>query len=152
MSVPVASWKWGGALIAAFAIVAYLRDPGWLGGVTSGFGRSERDGGGVRFRWMGGRASFFVPAAATQVDIPLSAPFALPSAPFVIDVRVDDVRAAQVVLSREGWMTVTVTILPRPTSRRFRRVDLRANRTWSERSLSVEVGDVVAKQPYVLNR
>jgi hypothetical protein len=95
---------------------------------------------------MGGRASFFVPTNAERLEIPFQALFPTPPAdPFLIDVRVDDRRVSQVVLREEGWVNATVGIPPVGTSRRFRRVDLFANRTWGERSLSVQVGEVTVE-------
>ena len=135
--------KWGLSLAALCGLLLYLRDPPWLGNVTSGFHHWELDSVGVRFRWMGGRASFFVPAGASRVEIPFHALFpAGPSDPFLIDVRIDDKRVTQIILGEGGWITATVPIRTTPTSRKFRRVDLYANRTWSEQSLSVQVGDV----------
>jgi len=135
--------KWALSLGAGCALLLYLRDPSWLGSVTSGFHHWEQDATGVRFRWMGGRASFFVPAGAARLEIPFQALFpAGPSDPFVIDVRIDDRRVTQVILREEGWIIAMVPIRVTPTSRRFRRVDLYANRTWSEASLSVQVGDL----------
>ena len=39
-------------------------------------------------------------------------------------------------------ITATVAIPRVPTTRRFRRIDMRSNRTWSERSVSVRVGEI----------
>src|ERR1700738_1102899 len=97
---------------------------------------------------MGGRASFFMPAADDSVDIPFQAPAPpLPSEPFLIDVRVDGKRAMQVALRDGGWVTATLPIRSGGTRRRLRRIDLFANRTWSERSLSVQVGEVRVRMP-----
>jgi hypothetical protein len=141
-------WRWWPYVLAACALLAYLYNPPWLEGVTSGFGHWEQNGAGVRFRWMGGRASFFIPAAAESVDIPFQAPVPPPPAePFLIDVRVDGKRAMQVALREGSWVTATVPIRSGATRRRFRRIDLFANRTWSERSLSVRVGEVRVRTP-----
>jgi hypothetical protein len=140
------SWKWLFAVLLIGVGMAYLRDPPWLAQVTSGFGSWEQDRAGMRFRWMGGRASFFVPADAARVQIPLQAFAAGPSGdPFVIDVRVDGKRASQIVLDHTGWVNAEVSVPQGLTRRRFRRIDLRSNRTWSERSLSVQVGEVALK-------
>ncbi len=135
-------------LLAASILLVYLHDPPWLGSVTSGFGRWEQNRAGVRLRWMGGRASFFVPAAADRVDIPFQALFLeRRSDPFVIDIRIDDRRSTEVVLQQQGWVIARVPIRPIRTRRRFRRVDLYANRTWGERSLSVQVGELTVRMP-----
>ena len=130
-------------LAACGALVAYLRDPAWLDGVTSGFGRWEQESSGVRLRWMGGRASFFVPAAASGLDIPVRAPAMDQSpGPFVIDVRIDDKRVTRSVVQGPGWVVLAVPLPLAAGGRRLRRVDLYASRTWGERSLSVQVGEV----------
>jgi hypothetical protein len=141
-------WAWWLSVLAACALLAYLYNPPWLAGVTSGFGGWERDGAGVRFRWMGGRASFFIPAGAESVDIPFQPPVPPPSSePFLIDVQVDGKRALQVALREGGWVTATLPIRSGATRRHFRRIDLFADRTWSERSLSVRVGEVTVRVP-----
>ena len=51
---------------------AYLRDPPWLGQITSGLRTWETDRRhGERFRWTTGRASFFVPREARVMTLPL---------------------------------------------------------------------------------
>ena len=133
-------------LAACGALLAYLRDPVWLAGVTSGFSRWEQDGSGMRLRWMGGRASFFVSAAARELDIPVHAPAMDQSpGPFVIDVRIDDRRVSRSVVQGPGWVVLTVPVPLAANGRHVRRVDLYASRTWGERSLSVQVGEVRAK-------
>ena len=75
--------------VAALLVLglAYLRDPPWLGEVTSGMLRWEEDPPGTRFRWTIGRASFFVSSAATGMTLPLRAVFPGPNGRPVI-VRV----------------------------------------------------------------
>jgi hypothetical protein len=143
MSCARSRWKMGLGALVMCAVLAYLRDPPWLAGVTSGFGHWEQNRAGVRFRWMGGRASFFVPSGAERVEIPFQALFSTePPGPFLIDVRVDDSRVSRVIVREQGWVTATIPIPAVATSRRFRRIDLSANRTWGERSLSVQVGEI----------
>jgi len=137
----------GAALGALFicAALVYVRDPPWLGRLTTGFGSWEQ-AEGIRFRWMGGRASFFVPSGSTKIEIPLQAPIRSTGGdPFVVDVRVDDKPAAEVIMRDEGWTTATIVVPPIATRRRFRRIDVFANRTWGERSLSVRVGEVITE-------
>ena len=51
----------------------YLRDPPWLIEQTTGFVRPwERGADGADLRWCGGHASFFVPADAGDVRIPVA--------------------------------------------------------------------------------
>lgn len=140
-------WRCGIGALALGAVLAYVHDPPWLGRVTSGFGSWERDPSGTRFRWTGGRASFFIPADAKSVEVPLRALFLASDArPFIIDVAVDDRRVAQVVLSDERWTSAKVRVPTSRTRRRFRRVDLHVNRTWSDRSLGVQVGEVMLQR------
>ena len=146
MSVIGRRYKWWLLALGVGVLLAYLRDPPWLGRVTSGFGRWEQNGAGVRFHWMGGRASFFVPADAESLEIPLHALFPPSnSEPFIVDIAVDGRQATQVVLRDERWVTAKLPIRSARQARRFRRIDLRANRTWSERSVSVQVGDVTIR-------
>lgn len=147
MSGMVRRSKWWLLLLGVGVLLAYLRDPPWLGRVTSGFGRWEEDRAGVRFHWMGGRASFFVQADAELLEIPLRALFpASSSEPFIVDIAVDGRQAAQVVLRDERWVIARLPISSGRKARRFRRIDLRANRTWSIRSLSVQIGEVTITQ------
>src|SRR5262249_56945253 len=58
------------AALAASA-AAYLRNPPWIGEITSGLSPWEADDDGVRYRWTSGRSSFFVPSDATGMTLPL---------------------------------------------------------------------------------
>jgi hypothetical protein len=115
----------GALLVAA---LAHLRDPAWLAGVESGFHRWETDAQGTRFRWTTGHASFFVPASSAAIEIPVSAAFDAPQDPYVVaTITIDDLAAERVELTDGRWRVVRVP-LPRPGSRRLRRVDLRVDR------------------------
>ena len=63
------------SVLAAAAVVAYLYDPPWMGGVTSGLRPWEEDPPGTLFRWTAGRGTFFVPSSATSMTVPLRAVF-----------------------------------------------------------------------------
>lgn len=93
---------------------------------------------------MGGRASFFVPSDAKTVTIPLHALLITDDRrPFVIRVDVNDRPATQVVLGDEQWTPAQLrVVLPQNWPRKLIRIDLRDSRTWSERAISVQVGDV----------
>jgi hypothetical protein len=134
------------ALLAAAVIgaVIYLRDPAWLIRVDSGLFGWELNRARQRFRWMAGHASFFVPADARSVTIPLHALFATDDRrPFIIRVDLNGRPATQVVLPDEQWATVRVPIvLPSNWSRRVARIDLVANRTWASGEISVQVGEI----------
>lgn len=132
-------------LVIAGALLAYLRDPPWLINVSSGFGAVEHDRSGRTFRWTGGRASFFVPAGASLVRLPLRALFLTGDRrPFVVRIDVNDRPASLISLDDERWREAEVRIAPTAArGRRVVRIDLHVDRTWSERSLGVQVGEVV---------
>jgi len=118
--------------VAVFAIaggLAYLRDPAWLGGITEGLGPVETDAAGARSRTMGGHASFFVAADAHGVTFPLRIPFDTPADwPVTASITLDDTPVDRLLLSDDTWRTVRFRLPPRGT-RRFRRVDIRVDRT-----------------------
>jgi len=121
------------ALAGALLLLAlgYLRDPPWLGQVTSGMRAWEEDPPGTRFRWTTGRASFFVPSSAIAMTLPLRAVFPGPNGrPVTVSVSIDDRWLANIDLPRPDAWVRTVLPLPRlATTRRFRRIDLHVNRT-----------------------
>jgi hypothetical protein len=85
---------------------------------------------GTRFRWTAGRASFFIPARATTMTLPLRAVFPGKNGQLVIvSVSVDDHWLADVQLpDPDAWRRASLPLPRRSTPRRFRRVDLRVNR------------------------
>lgn len=106
--------------------LVYLRDPPWLISYTTGLRAWERAEDGTAFRWSTSHASFFVPADAGAVRIPVSTTFgADDDAPLLISVAIDDVRVARVLLETAQWHYIAIT-LPEPGGRRVRRVDIRA--------------------------
>ena len=140
-------WPAAAATLALAGII-YLRDPAWLIHSSSGLGEWEHNRAGQRFRWMGAHASFFVPADAKAVTIPLHALFITDDRrPFVVRVDLNDRPATQVVLADEHWTPAEVQIVVPPHwSRKVVRIDLRASRTWGDRGISVQVGEAaVAK-------
>jgi hypothetical protein len=112
--------------------------------MTVGLRDWEQAASGVRFRWTTGRASFFIPSDATAITLPLRAYFPGPDgAPVEVQVSVDDRRLADLQLRDAGvWVRPTLPLGKRPTSRRFRRIDLRVNRTVGESVLGVQLGVV----------
>ena len=118
----------------------YLRDPAWLEGMSSGLRPwEERDG--RRYRWSGGRASFFVPTGASAIDIPIATTFtADDSRPMLVSVTIDDRPAGGILLRDPEWVTIHVP-LPPPGSRRFRRIDVHTNIT-REDNHGVKIGEV----------
>ena len=110
------------------AALAYLRDPPWLAGMESGFRRWETAAGGVRYRWIAGHASFFVPATATAIVIPLRTTFSDPGDPSVrISIAIDDRLADEVVITDDQGSARALR-LPPPGRRQLRRVDVRVDR------------------------
>ena len=126
-------------LVFAVAAAIYLRDPTWLGGVTSGLG--DRQGpSGARFRWTTGHASFFVPSDATALTLPLKS---TQDRAVTVDVSVDDRWLATIELANPSVWVVSPLPMPRKsTSRRVRRIDLRVNRTLGPFNQGVQLGEV----------
>jgi hypothetical protein len=111
------------------AALAYLRDPPWIFSMTSGMRPWETDADGTRVRWIGGHASFFVPATAQAVEIPIRTTFDRPDErPIVATVALDDRPVDRIVLTDPAWRH-SVIRLPAPGNRRARRIDVRVDRT-----------------------
>ncbi len=116
------------AIVVCVAAV-YLRDPPWLLSTASGMRSWESDASGTRMRWMGGHASFFVPADARSIEIPIRTTFERPDDwPIAVSLSIDDRPADRVMLTDDRWRRVVLT-MPSPGSRRARRIDLRMDRT-----------------------
>jgi len=143
MSAPRAATLVASALIVA-AAAAYLHDPPWAWRAASGLRSWEEDPPGTFFRWTSGRASFFVPAGATAMTIPLRAVFPGPGgAPTTVDVRVDDRWLATIALpDPSAWVRPHLPLGRAASGRRFRRVDLRVNRVVGPFVLGVMTGEV----------
>jgi hypothetical protein len=117
------------AVVLAAVTAAYLRDPAWLLSTTSGIRGWETDERGIKMRWMGGHASFFVPADARSLEIPLRTAFDRPDDwPVSVSVSIDDRPADQLVLADGRWHRIVLVMPPRGT-RKVRRIDVRADRT-----------------------
>src|SRR5258708_3690747 len=87
-------------LIAGVAALGYLRDPPWMGDVTSGMRDWDHSVPGMVFRWTNGRASMFIPSSATKVMIPLRSAFPAPGGgPVIVEVHADDRLLATITLS-----------------------------------------------------
>jgi hypothetical protein len=133
-----------GSAVVLVGLLAYLRDPGWLINVSSGLGPWRTDAAGVRFRRMGGRGSFFVPADAEAVVVPVRAPFRSPSDwPITATFFVDDRPVERTVLGDGTWRNVRIPLV-RATGRRVRRIDIHADhtRTWNH---GLDVGAVAVE-------
>ena len=116
------------AVAAIAASLAYLRDPAWLAAVESGVRGWETAADGTRYRWTDGHASFFVPASAAEIAIPLRATFdAAGDPPVLVTIAIDDRPADELVLRDDRWTTRRLR-LPPPGSRSLRRIDIRVDR------------------------
>jgi hypothetical protein len=115
----------------AVPVLAYLRDPPWLIASASGFGGWQQERGGIRFRWMSGHASFFVPSTSRSVQLPLRTSFAAGDWPIGVTVSIDDRPAERIVLSDGEWHTIDLR-LPPAHRRRVRRLDVRLDRMRDE--------------------
>ena len=131
--------------IATIAALAYLYDPPWIGGLTSGMRAWEEDPPGTFFRWTTGRATFFVPSSTREMTLPLRAVFPGPDGgPVTVDVRVDDRWLATMELrDPAAWVRPQLPLGGRSGFRRHRRIDLRINRTVGPYILGVMTGEIL---------
>ena len=132
------------AAIALVGALAYLREPPWTEAVTSGLRPWEEDPPGTMFRWTFGRATFFAPAGAGSMTLPLRAVFPGPGgAPVTVDVRVDDRWLATIALpDPSAWVESTLPLGRRASGRRYRRIDLFISRVVPPFMLGVMTGRV----------
>ena len=130
--------------VALIATLIYLRDPPWLLSTSSGMRGWEADGNGMRFRWMGGHASMFVPSNARTIEIPLRTTFEhADERAITVSVSIDDRSADQLVLADPGWHSIVLR-MPRPGSRRVRRIDIRLDRTRDD-NRGAAVGEIAVR-------
>ena len=131
-----------GAIALLAGALAYLYDPPWTGQVTSGLRAWEESPPGTFFRWTTGRASFFVPATARAITLPLLAIFPGPDgAPVRVEIRVDDRFLANIELvDPKEWVRPELPLGRPRTHRHFRRIDLRISRVVGERLYGVVTG------------
>jgi hypothetical protein len=118
------------ACLAVLAAVLWpLRDPAWLATYSTGLRAWQERSDGTRYRWSGGHASFYVPADARQIRIPVATTFDdADSRAMIVTTTIDDNRASRILLTDSRWQIVELT-MPPAGSRRFRRVDVRTNVT-----------------------
>src|SRR5262249_43141556 len=134
---------WRGGICAALVVAAalYLHDPPWVGGMSFGMRDWEQDEHGDRFRWTAGHASFFIPSDATAMVLPLRLFHQRNGDKVLVSIAVDDRWLTDVLLERAlTWERPLLPLPRRSTGRRFRRIDLRVNRTVGVYNLGVEVG------------
>jgi hypothetical protein len=134
-------------LLASAGLLGYLHDPPWMGGVTSGLRGWEEDPPGTMFRWTTGRATFFIPATATAMTVPLRAVFPGPNGtPVNVEIRADDRLLANVALTDpEAWVRPTFPLKHAAGRRRFRRIDLRISRVVGPFFLGIMTGEVTVR-------
>jgi hypothetical protein len=125
-------------------IAAYLHDPPWAGGMTSGMRDWEEDPPGTRWRWTSGYGSFFVPSDADGIVLPMRGVFA---GAVHVDVSVDGRWLATVALTDpNAWTTTRLPMPHRRSTRRFRRIDLSVSRVMQPYNLGVQVGEVAIER------
>jgi hypothetical protein len=133
------------ALLALAGVLAYLRDPPWLLTMSSGLREWETAPDGARFRWAGPHASFFVPSDARDMHLRLRTTFDRPGEwPIAVSISIDDEPVDRLVLSDPSWRE-SVVRLPARSSRRVRRVDVRADRARDD-NRAVQLGEVSVTQ------
>ncbi|HSK08940.1 MAG TPA: hypothetical protein VK911_05145 [Vicinamibacterales bacterium] len=131
------------AVAVLAAVLAYLRDPPWVGAITSGLRAWRQDAEGTRFRWTNGHATFYVPAAAASMTLPLRAGVTRPQGAATVTVLVDGRWVGARRLEDPGqWESLTVPLDRQPATRRFRRVEVRVDEVAVEGNLGVQLGEV----------
>ncbi len=141
------AWLLGSAVV--LGLMAFLHDPPWIASMTSGLRDWEQDSAGTRFRWTAARASFYVPSDATEMTLPLRPLFPGPEGrPVRVEIAVDGRSLAAVDCpDPAAWKRVTLPLPRTRTHRRYRRVDLRVNRTVGPYLLGIQVGEPVLSRP-----
>jgi hypothetical protein len=136
--------KVAAGLLAAVAVLGYLHDPPWMGGVTSGLRPWEQDPPGTFFRWTYGRATFFIPSNVATMTVPLRAVLPGPNGtPVRVEIRDDGALLGTIELTEpDAWVRTTLTLKHSAGGRRFRRIDLRISRVVPPFSLGVMTGEV----------
>jgi O-antigen ligase len=104
---------------------------------TIGLSLWQREADGSRYRWAGGRSTFFVPSPADAVGIPLRHGS---EGPERLEVRIllNGREANRILLERsDGWRSVNLPLTPR-TSAAFHRIDLEAGEPGAQTPLDAE--------------
>jgi hypothetical protein len=127
------------AVALAGAALAYLREPPWLARMNYGFRGWQTEADGTRYRWTGGHASFFVPATAASVSIPIRTTFGRGDPAVLVAFTIDDRPANAIVLREPAWQRPTLN-LPPPGRRGLRRIDVRVDRL-REGNRGVQIGE-----------
>lgn len=153
------------AVIVALALVAILATmPARIQGelryvnfanVAYGVYDWEQSETGLRYRWTGPRARFFVPASARLVEFPVRALHFDPAhRETSVTILLDGRAANHLTLTDAEWRQVRL-LIPPGSSRRFRQIDLFVSPTWSpaavsahsdSRNLGVIVGELMIRK------
>lgn len=143
MTRVVRSGLWLGMLIAIVAVLAYLRDPPWIGSITSGLRPWSHDRAGTAFRWTNGHAAFYVPSDAASMTLPVRPGLPRPNGRTVaVAISIDGRWLVTRTLGEaERWVQMSVPIADR-TTRRHRRVEVRVDAVIAQRNLGVQLGEV----------
>ena len=97
---------------------------------VDGFYDWESGSDGVRFRWSEKFASLFVPADTTRVEIPVRVPAELRlQPPLEVDLMVGGAFQSRATVI-DSWTTLVVMPPAVKPPARFKRIDLRVDRTW----------------------
>ena len=108
--------------------------------LSVGLSKWQHQPDGLRYRWAGGRATFYVAPAARSIQIPLRRSSLAPST-IEVTIYLDGIEANKVILrSDEGEKTVRLNLLRRAKTR-FARIDLESRVPGELRTLDVQATD-----------
>ncbi|HEX7485918.1 MAG TPA: hypothetical protein VF332_07185 [Vicinamibacterales bacterium] len=135
--------RWLVAGVALVWALAYLHDPPWAGGITSGLRNWEQDLAGARYRWTNGHASFYIPDDVVRMTMPVRSGVPRPGGRLVtVSVSVDGHWLATRELEDPGrWVDITLSLPASLHARRFRRVEVRVDDVIPQRNLGVQLGE-----------
>jgi len=150
-------WRLAAAAMAVFLVVSEPVSAAWrpitpsASPAVDGFYGWETDQGGRRFRWTGRYASLFVPDDVRRANIQVRVPSgARGVAPIGVEVMVSGINRGRTVVG-DSWMTISVAVPSVDPLNRYKRIDLRVDRTWQPalfvagetdlRAVGVQVGE-----------
>jgi hypothetical protein len=150
------------SLLAAAAAVAILLSVPALTALSpvnpsasqavDGFYRWEALQDGTRFRWTGAYASLFVPADVSRVSIPVRLPTnGRTIKPMGVEVMTASVDQGRTMVG-DTWAIIDIRLPGGDLRTRFKRIDLKVDRTWQPaiyiagsadlRAVGVQVGEL----------
>jgi O-antigen ligase len=111
----------------------------------------ETGADGARFRWSGGYASVFVPADVTRVYIPVRMPAVPGLSPMGIEVKTTASPGERMLIG-DRWATLNLDLPDAVPPTRYKRINLKIDRTWKPavyvagsadlRAVGVQVGEI----------